>query len=104
MISGQDKLKAIATLYMVAYSSDASADAVGAELLFAIGHLLEGVELKDLNLSIIDKDELIREVTVNGGYSTNALAYAGARRNRRSKKLPEGDGHAAPSKDNPSGV
>jgi hypothetical protein len=92
MISGQDKLKAIATLHMIAYSSDAPAEAVGAELLFAIGHLLEGVALQDLQLSVIDKDELIREVTVNGGYIANPLAYAGNRRRRARKKS---DGQSA---------
>lgn len=86
MASGQDKLKAIATLHMIAYASDAPADAVGAELLFAIGYVLEGVPLEQLDLSTIDKTELIREVGKNGGYTTTALAYAGSGRSRPGKR------------------
>lgn len=87
MLSGQDKLKAIATLHMIAYASDAPADQVGAELLFAIGYVLEGVPLEQLDLTAIDKDELIREVGRNGGYTTHTVAYAGGSRRRPDKKL-----------------
>lgn len=87
MLSGQDKLKAIATLHMIAYASEAPAEVVGAELLFAIGYVLEGVPLDQLDLVAINKTELIREVQKNGGYATHAVAYAGSGRRRSDKKL-----------------
>ena len=87
MLSGQEKLKAIATLHMIAYASEAPADAVGAELLFAIGYVLEGVPLDQLDLVVINKNELIREVQRNGGYATHAVAYSGGSRRRSDKKF-----------------
>ncbi len=65
-----DVLKAIATLHMIAYSSNKPASDVGAEVLFAVGDLLEGVPLEELDLKVIDKADLLRELQ-NGRISTN---------------------------------
>ncbi len=56
------KLKAISLLHMIGYNSDVPASDVGAELLFAIGSVLEGVPVADLELRHIDKQQLIREM------------------------------------------
>lgn len=58
------KLKAIALLHMLGYNSDVSAESVGAELLFAIGHVLEGAAVEELELRAISKEKLVAEMRV----------------------------------------
>lgn len=58
------KLKAIALLHMLGYNSDVPAEDVGAELLFAIGHILEGAPVEDLVLRNIDKTKLVTEMRI----------------------------------------
>lgn len=56
------KFKAITLLHMLGYNSDVPADQVGAELLFAVGNVLEGTPVEDLDLRVINKSKLITEM------------------------------------------
>lgn len=56
------KFKVIALLHMLAYNSDTPASELGAELLYALGSVLEGVCAEDLDLRVIDKAQLIKEL------------------------------------------
>lgn len=56
------KLKAITLLHMLGYNSDAAASELGAELLFAVGGILEGVPVEELDLRVISKPRLLAEM------------------------------------------
>lgn len=56
------KFKAISLLHMLGYNSDVPAKDVGAELLYAVGNVLEGVRVEDLDLRVIDKAQLVAEM------------------------------------------
>lgn len=56
------KFKAISLLHMLGYNSDVPARDVGAELLYAVGNILEGTRVEDLDLRLIDKNQLVQEM------------------------------------------
>lgn len=56
------KFKAISLLHMLGYNSDVPAKDVGAELLYAIGNILEGCRVEDLDLRALDKRQLVAEM------------------------------------------
>jgi len=47
---------------MLGYNSDKSATEIGAELLYAIGNVLEGQRVEELELRAIDKAQLVKEM------------------------------------------
>ena len=57
------KFKAISLLHMLGYNSDVPASEIGAEILYAVGNILEGSKVEDLELRVIDKEALLREMT-----------------------------------------
>lgn len=56
------KFKAIALLHILGYNSEVPASDVGAELLYAIGNILEGRRVEELELRVIDKGQLVKEM------------------------------------------
>jgi citrate lyase gamma subunit len=48
---------------MLGYNSDVAASEVGAEILYAVGNILEGARVEDLELRVIDKEALLKEMT-----------------------------------------
>lgn len=56
------KFRAIRLLHMLGYNSDKSATEIGAELLYAIGNVLEGQRVEELELRSIDKAQLVKEM------------------------------------------
>ena len=56
------KFRAIRLLHMLGYNSDKAAGEIGAELLYAIGNVLEGQRVEDLELRSIDKSQLVKEM------------------------------------------
>lgn len=57
------KFRVIALLHMLAYNSNLPSGDAGAELLYAIGSVLEGLPAEDLDLRVLDKTQLLKELT-----------------------------------------
>ena len=64
MAAEQDSelLRRLRLLHVVAYNTQKPADDVGAELLFAMGDILEGKNPDELDLKLIDKKEFLTEL------------------------------------------
>ncbi len=85
-----ERLRAIAVLHMVAYTSEGAADKIGAELLFALGEILEGVSLVNLSLTHINRAEFLKELSNYVRTPTGSMDFRAARRGKSSKRLSAG--------------
>ena len=55
-------LKSIRALHVGGFSTPIAVEKVAVEFMFAVGDLLEGREIKELELKYIDKQDVIREL------------------------------------------
>ncbi len=56
------KLRIIRALYMLVYNDERSAIPLALEMFHMLGEVLEGIDPKDLDLHLIDKDVLLKEI------------------------------------------
>ena len=57
-----DKLRLIRALHITAYNSNKPISEMALEFFYVIGDVLEGQKPADLNLNIISKEEILREL------------------------------------------
>ena len=57
-----DKLRLIRALHVTAYNLNVPVEKLAVEFFYALGDALEGVKVEDLNLSIIGKEGVLREL------------------------------------------
>lgn len=55
------KLKALRALHITAYNMVEPIEKVSVEFFYALGEILEGQRVDELNLKIISKDEFLKE-------------------------------------------
>jgi len=58
-----EKLHKIRALFVTAYSSTQPAEKMGLEFMYAVGDVLEGQRVEDLNLRLISREEVLRELS-----------------------------------------
>lgn len=62
----RDAIRKIRALYMVVYNSENSLIPLAVELFHAIGSILEGTPMRHIDLRLIDKESIIRELRETG--------------------------------------
>lgn len=63
--SAEEKLKSLRALYMLVYNDERSMVPLAVELFHAVGEILEGIPPEDLDLHLIDKEALLKELSSN---------------------------------------
>lgn len=61
----EEKLRTLRALYMLVYNEERSVVPLSVELFHTIGEILEGVPPEDLDLHLIDKAALLKELASN---------------------------------------
>lgn len=64
--SDRDAIRKIRALYMVVYNSDNSLIPLAVELFHALGAILEGTPMRHIDLRLVDKDAVLRELRETG--------------------------------------
>lgn len=62
LVSCEDKLKRIRSLYMIVYNADTPLQPLAVELFHVIGEILEGVTPEEVEMFRIDKNKFLREL------------------------------------------
>lgn len=63
--SPEEKLKTLRALYMLVYNDERSIVPLAIELFHTLGEVLEGISPEELDLHLIDKKALIKELSSN---------------------------------------
>jgi len=67
-IRGTDRevVQKVRALYQVVYNSEASLIPLAVELFHALGSILEGTPMRHIDLRLVDKDSILRELKEQG--------------------------------------